>query len=286
MYCYRIADFDICVDTTIKSVISRLEPFLIQSPECVELTVKLLKQSQIEIPEGDIISNEKSMVWIKKHSGGFFSYLADPSGLPCIAVDSDYGWNECTIYYQEVVSSNPYINPTDMLTLQFIGMAFRNRIIFKSSIVLHASCIEYQGRGIAFSAPSGTGKSTHVRLWEENKEGTRVINDDAPIIRIIDGKPIVYGSPWSGSSDKFLNMSAPLSSIVLLEQAKENSIRPLNALEALTGVMPRLLLPYHDSKMMELSASTFEQIISMVPVYSLGCRPDAEAVELVYQCLM
>jgi len=284
---YRIADFSIGLETTNNSVISRFEPFAVDKPENLDLAIDLVPKRDIDVPGGDMLSNEKKLVWIKKSDGGYFSYLENPYGTPCVAVDSDAEWEKCTIYYQDnIVSSNPDINPSDILALQFIGMTFRSHIVYKNSIVLHASCIEYEGKGIAFTAPSGTGKSTHARLWEENKTGTRVINDDAPIIRLIDGKPFAYGSPWSGSTDKFLNINAPLTAIVLLEQATVNSIRPLSIQEAVTLIMPRVLLPYHDSKMMEMAVSTFEKVISAVPAYKLKCRPDAEAVETVYQCIM
>jgi hypothetical protein len=286
-YYYEIAGYCFSFNTTNKSIVNIFEPFLVNKPETIDFAIELIPQREIPVPDGSIVSREKSIVWIKKHDGGFFAYMEDPNGNPCVAVDSDYLWTRCTVLYQDnLVSADPSINLSNVLALQFVGMAFRNHITFKNGIVLHASCIDYQGRGIAFTAPSGTGKSTHVMLWEKYKKDTKVINDDAPIIRIINGKPFVYGSPWSGSNYKFMNMCAPLTSIVLLEQSTENSIRPLGISEAVILIMPRVLLPYHDNKMMEMAVTTFEQVISTVPVYNLKCRPDAEAVEKAYQCIM
>ena len=289
MLFYKIADITLSVQTTNQYVIDRLSPFLINNTDSADMNVEIQMCQEMPIPEGGTASDEGQMKWIRKVSadGGYFAYLTTPLSKPIAAVDGDKYWTRCKVYYQgDIISSDPDINPPDILALQFLGIAFRNHIIYKNGIVLHASCIEYKGRGLAFSAPSGTGKSTHVRLWEQNKEETRVINDDAPVIRITDGKPKLYGNPWSGSSDKFLNVSVPLTAIVLLEQDGTNSIRPMNSLEAVTGIMPRMLLPYHDSNMMELAVATFDKIVSSVPVYKLKCRPDAEAVELVYQCLM
>ena len=292
MHFYKIAETTLAVRTESQYIIGRLEPFLTDDTDAPDLEVTTSFQKEIELPEGEIVSNEYGMMWIRKSSpdNGSFACTTSPTGNPYVAVDSNMDWTNCEVYYRvnsgKGVLMDNGVYQRDFLTLHYMGVAYRNHIVLRNGIVLHASCIEYQGKGIAFTAPSGTGKSTHTGLWERHVEGTRIINDDAPVIRIKDDKPYAYGSPWSGSTDKFLNMKVPLSAIVLLEQAKENSIRSLSIPEAVSMVMPRFLMPYHDRKMMELSVSTFERIISTVPVYSLKCRPDAEAVELVHQCIL
>lgn len=292
MYCYRIADITLAVQTDNSFIIDMLSPFQTEETDRSDMEVVIQSRESIMLPEGEIITDESNMIWIRKSSqdAGYFVFLTSPANIPVVAADGDMYWTRCKVYYKvnhwNTASPKPKVSQPDILAFQFLGIAFRNRIIYKNGIVLHASCIEYQGKGIAFTAPSGTGKSTHTKLWEESKKGTRVINDDAPAIRIVDGKPFAYGAPWSGSTDKYLNMTAPLSAIVLLEQADENSIRPLSTPEAVAMIMPRMLLPYHDNGMMDLATSTFEQIITKVPVYKMKCRPDAEAVEMVYQCIM
>ena len=289
MLCYRIANTIVSIQSATKYMTDRLEPFLTDETDNADLTADINLIEEVPVPEGERISDEMSMVWIRKNSeaGGYFAYLISPENRPAAAVEADVSWTKCRGYCEEnIISSDSDLCPSEMLTFQFLGIAFRNRIIFNNSIVLHASCIEHQGRGIAFTAPSGTGKSTHTRLWEQYKAGTQVLNDDAPVIRITDGKPVLYGTPWSGSSNKYLNLSVPLNAIVLLEQAEENSIRRLSTAESVAAIMPRMLLPYHDNKMMHLALSTFDKITASTPVYKLECRPDAEAVEMVYQCII
>lgn len=289
MLLYRIANTTISIQSASKHMIDRLEPFLINDVDSADLTADIQLLREIPIPEGECVSDEMSMVWFRTNfeGGGYFAYLASPDKEPIAAVEGDVNWTKCRVYCNDdIYSSDPDLHPHEMLTFQFLGIAFRNRIIFDNSIVLHASCIEYQGKGIAFTAPSGTGKSTHTRLWEQHKAGTQILNDDAPVIHITEGKPMLYGTPWSGSTNKYLNLSVPLNAIVLLEQAEENSIRRLSTVESVTAIMPRMLLPYHDNKMMHLALSTFDKIIASTPVYNLKCRPDAEAVEMVYQCIM
>jgi hypothetical protein len=112
-----------------------------------------------------------------------------------------------------------------------------------------------------------------------------MLNDDCPAIRVSDGQPFVYGTPWSGSSNIFINSKVPILAVVLLEQAPENTIRQLSNHEAVNKLMPRCFLPYYDSRLMDMAINTLEKIISAVPVYLLKCRPDREAVELVHQCV-
>jgi hypothetical protein len=159
-------------------------------------------------------------------------------------------------------------------------------LIKKNGIQIHCSSIDYNGKGIIFSAPSGTGKSTHVRLWQElYGNALTVINDDRPAIRYIDGVPMLCGTPWSGTSDNFTNRIVPLYAIVMLEQAPVNSMERLSGPGALQMLMPRCFLPYFDSELMAEALDTLERLIKDVPVYLLKCRPDYEAVELVRKCL-
>lgn len=160
---------------------------------------------------------------------------------------------------------------------------FRTKILFHKGLVIHAAAIEHQGKGIIFSAPSETGKSTQASLWKQYM-GASIINGDRPAIRLIDNNPYVYGTPWSGSSSDFKNCRAPLSAIVMLEQAPENSLIKLDKSKALNYLLPRCFLPYQNSNLMTLALDNLTMIIETTPIYLLKCKPDKEAVELVYQC--
>lgn len=162
---------------------------------------------------------------------------------------------------------------------------FRNRILYHRGIVLHAAAIAWREKGILFSAPSGTGKSTQAKLWKRYM-GAELINEDRPAVRMsANNQAYVYGTPWNGSSPRCNNRSAPLSAIVLLEQASENSIRRMNVGEGIARLMPRCFLPYYDEKQMKQAIHNLENIIAATPVYLLCCKPDRNAVEMVYQCV-
>lgn len=192
-------------------------------------------------------------------------------------LDVDREWKNAAISYLEV----PCIE--NIVTGLMGNTIFRNLIILHQGVILHSSVIKWNGKGIAFTAPPGTGKSTHTRLWE-NYFGASVLNDDTPAIRLTDRGVTVYGTPWSGSGTN-VNDCAPLSAIVILEQSQENSIRILTVNEAIPRLIPRFLLPYHDAGLMKTAIDYIESIVSTVPVFHLNCRPDREAADLVFDSI-
>lgn len=230
--------------------------------------------------------------WIKKPPGqnGYYFYTTERDlDRILVLVDVDSDWRNAVLTCVDYSNKSPaesYSVQTWLYAHIMIGVVFRYNLVHLKGMVIHSSTLKFKGKGIMFSAPSGTGKSTHVKLWQKYiGEDVVVLNDDSPAVRLISNKPYVFGTPWSGSSFIHSNDSAPLEAIVLLEQAPENSIRKLADREAVLRLMPRAFLPYFDQTMMSESISVFEKIISSVPVYLLQCRPDKEAVELVYQCL-
>ncbi len=208
-------------------------------------------------------------------------------------LDTDPNWSNIRIKYI-CDDSLPFINNdcslsnwNEFSSFLLAGVAFRYRLIKKNGLLIHSSSIEYKGKGLIFSAPSGTGKSTHVRLWQElYGDAVTIINEDRPAIRYIDDMPLLCGTPWSGSSDYFTNKNVPLSGIVMLEQAPQNSIEILSGPKVVQLLMPRCFLPYFDAGMMIEALNTLERLVNDVPVYLLKCRPDYEAVELVQKCLI
>lgn len=153
------------------------------------------------------------------------------------------------------------------------------------TLLVHASTVEYEGKGYLFLGKSGTGKSTHSRLWIENISGTELLNDDNPIIRLIDGKVYVYGSPWSGKTSCYRNRRLPIGGIVRLQQAPFNRISPLSGIKAYAALLPSCSCMKWDHDMAEAIHSTISKVIERVPVYSLECLPDKEAAILCHKKL-
>ena len=167
----------------------------------------------------------------------------------------------------------PLINSTDQ--------AMRYALLHHNGFMVHASAISYDGQGILFSAPSGTGKTTHTKLWEETYDSAFILNDDSPIIRFMeDGKAYACGSPWAGASGEARNVIVPLKAIVFLRQGETNEICRLQTLQALQWLLGSVNRPV-EKGLMDKLFTLIHLLLSDTPCYLLKCRPDRDAVETV-----
>lgn len=146
----------------------------------------------------------------------------------------------------------------------------------------HSSALELDGEGYLFTALSGTGKSTHTRNWRK-LFGDRVmmINDDKPIIRKIDGKFYVCGTPWMGKSDIGCNMIAPIKAIYVLQRGEENRAERVSPGVVLKQLLEATLLPKTRENMQKL-LELFNDIFTTVPLFLLTCNKDAEAARVAF----
>lgn len=148
---------------------------------------------------------------------------------------------------------------------------------------VHSSAIVCNGRAVLFLGESGTGKSTHTRLWRENIAGAVLLNDDSPFIGFVDGRVTAFGAPWSGKTPCYKQEHYPIAAIVRLSQAPHNAIRPLRSVHAIGALLPSLTPAFgYDDELQDRMLATLSKIISQVPVYHLECLPDAAAARLSY----
>ena len=157
-------------------------------------------------------------------------------------------------------------------------------LLERNTVLFHCSALMLDGVAYLFTAPSGTGKSTHTRLWRE-RFGSRVtmINDDKPLLRVEPSGVTVYGTPYGGKEGIHTNTSARVGGIVLLHQAPVNSIRPLSAKESYPFLLNQTHRPEDVSKL--LRTMELVQSLANLPVFELGCTISQEAVELAYNAL-
>ena len=151
--------------------------------------------------------------------------------------------------------------------------------------LFHSAVVSYQGRGYMFLGKSGTGKSTHARLWLEHVAGTELMNDDNPVVRFyddVDGKPgaVVYGSPWSGKTPCYRNVQAPVGGIVLLSQAPYNKIVRLKGVQAYAALVTSISGKRWDRSLADGLHATENSLAKTVPVWHLDCLPDEAAARL------
>ncbi len=173
----------------------------------------------------------------------------------------------------------------DLAEYVLAGIKFYEAIIMKGAFFLHSSALCVDGCGFAFTGPCGAGKSTHASLWRKYF-GSKVIsiNDDKPAIKICGDDVCVCGTPFSGKQDINSNTVVPLCGICVLAQAKENSIRRLNASEAISAIMAQTINPTEAEKMSKLF-ELLDKTLTKVPVYKLCCNVSLEAVELSYNTM-
>lgn len=278
---YNIAGLWIKIRSVQITNFHSLESFLVADSSEIDLEIVLKTSAKIAKPEGFLLIDQEAK-WVCISDGYYNTsiYLCEENTneIRCRA-DANQDWSRAEITYLKN-------NQTAELAVSgfLYEIIFRNRILFKQGIVIHASAISWEGKGVAFTAPSETGKSTQAELWAKHM-GARVLNDDRPAFRLENKKTYVYGTPWSGKKELYHNESAPLAAIILLEQALENRITRLPVATAVSQIMPRCFLPYYDKDVMERCLNSLGEMLSETPVYLLQCRPDRDAVELVCRCL-
>ena len=156
-----------------------------------------------------------------------------------------------------------------------------NTLLDYNGFILHACVVEKGGVSYAFSAKSGTGKTTHSRLWLECFPDARIINGDKPLIREFDGKFYVYGTPWCGKEMYQVNTRSPIKSICFIERAFDNSIVKIPKNEAVSRIMPQLLMPKNADGADKL-LRIIDKFIESVPAYLLRCNMDSSAALTAY----
>lgn len=157
------------------------------------------------------------------------------------------------------------------------------------SLAIHSSAILYRGQAVLFLGESGTGKSTHTRLWREHIAGAELLNDDSPFVRTAPdaGYPaMACGSPWSGKTPCYRNERYPIRAFVRLSQAPHNRIRRLRPLEAIGALLPSCPPAFaHDKTLFDRVCTTVSALLTTVEVYHLECLPDAAAAYLACKTL-
>ncbi len=155
-----------------------------------------------------------------------------------------------------------------------------------NGLIFHCSAIMVEDGAYLFTAPSGTGKSTHTRLWRELLgEKAVMINDDKPIIRLIDGEFYVYGTPWMGKHELGANIRAKLKAICKIRQEKENVIEKISPAQMLPIILNQTIRP-EKVEIMDKLLGLIEQMLKGAKLYSLGCNISTEAAQLSYTTMV
>lgn len=216
------------------------------------------------------IGDGKTEVYLLPN-GGYQFFIKNIQGNKCCLMQTDKFFRHCKCALRGNEAIRRFgLNDAIMFAYAFAGS-------FHQTLLIHASMVSYKGFAYPFIAESGTGKSTHSQLWINNIEGVELMNDDNPVVRIVDGKPIMYGSPWSGKTPCYRQVHAPLGAVTRIDRAKKNSIDRLDPISAFASFLPACSSMKWDNDIYDGICTTVTAIVETTPIYTLHCLPDREA---------
>lgn len=207
----------------------------------------------------------------KLNNGGYQFNVRDVSDKQCALIICDAEFKQCDC---GISGSFPQMRFALNNALMLI-FAFSSAI--HDTLLVHASVIRHNDMAYAFTAKSGTGKSTQVANWMRTIEGCDIINDDNPVLRVEDGKVMLYGSPWSGKTPCYRNVVAPLGALMLIKRDESNFVKELSPIIGFSTLLTACSAMKWDETLFQYVCDTVSKIVEKVRVAELHCLADAES---------
>lgn len=209
--------------------------------------------------------------------GGYQYIIRDISGNDCALLITNADFTRCRCAVVGTLNMRRFgLNNTLMLAFAFAGS-------FRNTLLIHASLVRHGGYGYAFIAKSGTGKSTQVANWLRAIPECDLMNDDNPVVRVFpdaaedEPRVVIYGSPWSGKTPCYRNISAPLGAVTKIDRALENSVERLRPLEAFGTFLPSCSAMKWEKNLYSRICDTVTAVVTDTPIYILHCTADPES---------
>ena len=177
---------------------------------------------------------------------------------------------------QQILDLNPQLQTLDMAQYMGTGRYFSQALLQFGGVYLHSSAVMLDGKAYLFSAPSGTGKSTHTEKWCR-LFGATYINDDKPVLRCHDGQWFAYGTPWSGKNDLSTPAGYPVGGIAFVHRGEENKLERLEPATALSSFLSQSLWKLGTKEEMSKQLQLVGDLLTKVPVWKLTCNKDDAA---------
>lgn len=217
--------------------------------------------------------------------------VPETGGLALRCQDYLYDGNEEVdiVIYEDLYRREKYHPQLNENILAYMEAAYQfyKQLVDFNGFYLHSSAVVLDGKAYLFSGPCGAGKSTHTRIWQSTfGPEARVINDDKPAIRYMDGQWIVYGTPWCGKDGINENAKAPLAGVCFLKQAEENRIRGLSPVEAMQKILSQTIYKFNEAEQLDKLLVLMNRFLEEVPVYELENRPESAAAQLSYETML
>lgn len=215
----------------------------------------------------------------KLDNGGYQYIIKDIQGANCCLLLTNKDFSDCQCALNGNYNMRKFgLNNALMLIFAFAGSKIE-------TLLLHASLVRKNGYGYAFIAKSGTGKSTQVSMWLRYLSGCDLMNDDNPILRIIDDTPYIYGSPWSGKTPCYRNVKAKLGAITHIDRAQKNYVEKLSPAEAFASILPSCSSMKWDLDIFNNICNTISHLVELSDIYTLHCLPNREAAIVCNQAI-
>ena len=160
-----------------------------------------------------------------------------------------------------------------------------DKLVARNTLLLHGSTVAVDGKAYMFTAPCGTGKSTHTRLWRELfGERAVMVNDDKPFLKITPDGVLAYGSPWSGKHGLASNVCVPLKGICLLHRGSENMIRCAEPKDLIDFLRRQAHVPT-DASLAQKAFSLVDALAETVPLWEMNCNKELDAAQVAYSAM-
>lgn len=288
-YEFNIADWGVSISfpSNNKAIDIHLLPsfsnFSIEKSENELLFAMIVNQQLEEYAEDSCLysytnqTNNGDIV-VSRHKNGDFQFLVkDIKGEVCSLVHADKFFCEChSRLYGNDSQMSFGLNNAMMMAYAFAGAR-------KRTLLVHASVIRKGGKGYAFVARSGTGKSTQTQNWLKVIPDCDLMNDDNPVVRVIGDEVWVYGSPWSGKTPCYKQVKAPLQAISKIVRSSTNYLEKLDTIGGFSNLVSSCSVLRHDKDIHLGMYDTVSAVCSHVGSYALHCTADPESARVCYE---
>lgn len=278
---YNIAGHSLLIETTdfetTRRLIPSFDPFFVKKEDITQnILFRFIGNKKIIIPETDPVDI------VEFYGISYNVFLEEGVMTVCMSKQEKEYYFQISADKSTVITDITLIKESEsFFLLYFLRTAYGIISAYHKTLKIHASVIEKEGKALIFLGKSGTGKSTHSKLWQKYVPGCALLNDDEPIIRIMnDGTIKVFGAPWSGSTPCYRNAYAEVSAFVHLYQSDENRLTKQNGVESFTSLLQSTAIMRSDIDNRTMIISMINDILEKVSVYKLDNRPDREAVSL------
>ena len=203
--------------------------------------------------------------------GGYQFVIFDIKGNPCALLITDSRFHECFCGLNSKGNNLAFgINTVIMLCYSFATAPY-------DTVIIHASLVRHRGKAYAFTAKSGTGKSTQTANWLRYIPDCDLMNDDNPVIRVIDGDVFIFGSPWSGKTPCYRNVKALLGGIAEICRDDRNFLCPIRPIKAFVLFTSSCSSMKWDERIRSANYDTITKVLNNIPYYELHCLPDRDS---------